>query len=221
MINAVIFDMDGVLVDSEPLWRQAKINAVARFGGNITEEQTYESTGLRIDEIAAHWIRRCDLDPNCQAELADAILSAVIEQIKQKGTLLPGVRDTLEWLSSQTELKIGLASSSPYRLIEAVLEIFELEKYFLHYVSAEKLPFGKPHPQVYLEAATLLETPAHECLAIEDSVNGLIAAKAARMTAICVPEPGQESNPRFGIADIRLASLNEFLSPEVLSVLEK
>ncbi len=219
MIETVIFDMDGVLVDSEPLWRQAKVNAVARFGGTITEQLAYQSTGLRIDEIANHWIRYCDLDPNCAKALADAILDEVIVQIQSKGALLPGVLTSLQWLS-QTDLNIGLASSSPLRLIEAVLETFDIKKYFSVYVSAEHLTHGKPHPQVYLDAAEKLATEPHSCLAIEDSVNGLIAAKAAKMTAICVPEPGQESNPRFGIADIKLTSLEEFVtSSQVKEVL--
>jgi len=210
LIETVIFDMDGVLIDSEPMWRKAKVNAVARFGGEITEQLAYQSTGLRIDEIANYWIRYCGLDPNCAKDLADTILEEVIGQINANGTLLPGVLGTLEWLS-KTDLKVGLASSSPLRLIEAVLEAFDIGKYFSVYVSAEHLTYGKPHPQVYLNAAEKLSTEPHHCLAIEDSVNGLIAAKSARMTAICVPEPGQENNPRFGIADIKLASLKEFV----------
>ena len=221
MIETVIFDMDGVLVDSEPFWRTAKVNAVARFGGQITEQLAYQSTGLRIDEIANYWIRYCDLDPACGKDLADAILGEVIDQIKTKGQLLPGVKESLDSLA-QTDLKVGLASSSPLRLIEAVLETFDLGKYFSVYVSAEHLTYGKPHPHVYLNAAEKLATEPHHCLAIEDSVNGLIAAKAAQMTAICVPEPGQETNPRFGIADIKLASLNEFVtSKDVQKLLGK
>lgn len=218
MIKAIIFDMDGVIVDSEPFWRQAKVNAVARFGGNITLQQTYQSTGLRIDEIAQHWITHCGLDPACKQALCDAILDEVIEQIKRNGKLLPGVLDTLQWLAT-TDLKIGLASSSPSRLIAAVLEIFNLNQYFSVTVSAEHLPLGKPHPQVYLQAASQLKVEAQQCLAIEDSVNGLLAAKAARMIGVCVPEPGQENNPSFGIADYKFTSLKEFISPSICHLL--
>ena len=218
MIKAIIYDMDGVIVDSEPFWRQAKINAVARFGGHITEQQTYQSTGLRIDEIAEHWIAHCGLDPACKEALCDAILDEVIEQIKHNGKLLPGVRESLQWLSA-TDLKVGLASSSPSRLITAVLNIFNLQQYFSVQVSAEKLPFGKPHPQVYLQAAEQLQVAPQHCLAIEDSVNGLLAAKAAKMTGVCIPEPGQENNPSFGIADYQLTSLHEFISPQFSELL--
>ena len=219
MINAIIFDMDGVIVDSEPFWRQAKIKAVARFGGSITEQQTYQSAGLRIDEIAEYWIAHCDLDPACKQPLCDAILDEVIKQIKRKGKLLPGVRESLQWLAT-TGLKVGLASSSPSRLIAAVLDIFNLKQFFSVQVSAENLPFGKPHPQVYLEAASQLDVAPYHCLAIEDSVNGLLAAKAAKMTGVCVPEPGQENNPGFAIADYKLASLNKFISPEFCELLK-
>jgi len=211
LIEAIIFDMDGVIVDSEPFWRKAKVNAVARFGGVITEELAYQSTGLRIDEIANYWIRYCHLDISCAPELEKAILDEVITQIRTKGELLPGVRDSLEWLS-KTDLKIGLASSSPLRLIEAVLSSFDLYSYFSVYVSAEQLPYGKPHPQVYLDTAEKLNVMPYQCVAIEDSVIGLISAKSARLTAICVPEPGQENNPRFGIADVTLSSLNDLTS---------
>ncbi|WP_372883232.1 hexitol phosphatase HxpB [Psychromonas sp.] len=218
MIKAIIFDMDGVIVDSEPFWRQAKVNAVARFGGNITLQQTYQSTGLRIDEIAQHWIRHCGLDPACQQALCDTILDEVIEQIKHNGKLLPGVLESLQWLAT-TELKVGLASSSPSRLIAAVLDIFDLNQYISIKVSAEHLLLGKPHPQVYLEAANQLGIAAQQCLAIEDSVNGLLAAKAARMVGVCVPEPGQENNPSFGIADYKFTSLEEFISPTISKLL--
>lgn len=218
MIKAIIYDMDGVIVDSEPFWRQAKINAVARFGGHITEQQTYQSTGLRIDEIAEHWIAHCNLDPACKQALCDAILDEVINQIKDNGKLLPGVRESLQWLAA-TDLKVGLASSSPSRLIEAVLDIFELNQFFSVQLSAENLPFGKPHPQVYLEAASQLKVAPYRCLAIEDSVNGLLAAKAAKMTGVCIPEPGQENNPSFGIADYKLNSLHEFISPKFSELL--
>jgi len=220
LIDAVIFDMDGVLVDSEPFWRQAEIHAIARYGGHITEAQTRQTTGLRVDEVASYWIERCQLDRACHSDLCQSIMDEVIERIGQCGRLLPGVRDALEWLS-RTDLRVGLASSSPLRLIEAVLQLFELHRYFSVRVSAEGLAQGKPHPQVYLEAAARLGVDPLHCLAIEDSVNGLIAAKAARMTAVCVPEPGQEGNPRFGIADIVLPSLERFPNETILRLLDR
>jgi len=218
VIKAIIFDMDGVIVDSEPFWRQAKINAVARFGGHITEAQTYQSKGLRVDEIAEYWIRHCNLAPSCKQPLSDAILDEVIQQIKTRGELLPGVRETLQWLAAST-LKVGLASSSPSRLIAAVLDIFKINQHFSVQVSAEHLLFGKPHPAVYLEAAKQLNIAPQQCLAIEDSVYGLLAAKAARMVGVCIPEPGQENNPSFGIADYKLSSLHEFISPAISKLL--
>lgn len=218
MIEAVIFDMDGVIVDSEPLWLQAKREAGARFGFTVTEEDGAQTVGLRIDEISQRWVRTKGLDPACADALTDAMIGQVIAQLRQLDEPMAGVRDTLHRLG-RTSLKVGLASSSPLRLIDAVLERFGLADHFQVRVSAEHLPLGKPHPQVYLEAAAALGVLPQHCLAIEDSVNGVIAAKAAQMTALCVPEPALYRDQRFGIADFRLPSLADFDCPQLRRLL--
>jgi sugar-phosphatase len=105
---------------------------------------------------------------------------------------------------------LAICSSSPMRLIEAVVSKLELKQKFQTLISAENLCFGKPHPEVYINGASALGVSSTECLAIEDSINGVIAAKAARMTTIAIPEPIQFDRPEFAVADSKYHSLIEF-----------
>lgn len=119
---------------------------------------------------------------------------------------MEGVDDVIE-LMKISGLKIGLASSSPMAIINAVLEKINLKGAFTIATSAEHLPFGKPHPQVFLNCANELKSHPVECLCLEDSLNGLIAAKAARMKCILVPHPIQFHETKWSIADLKLNSL--------------
>ena len=207
--QAAIFDMDGLLVDTEPLWRRAEIKVFGRVGVELTEGMTHQTTGLRVDEVVQHWFARLPWTGESREEIADGILEEVTHLIAKEGVLLPGVTDCLEQMRV-AGLKIGLASSSPLKLIEAVVEKFGLGAWFGVVESAEKEPFGKPHPAVFLNAARRLEVHPARCLVFEDSVNGLIAAKAARMTCVVVPAAEQFTDVRFGLADLKLRSLQEF-----------
>lgn len=209
MIQAVIFDMDGLLIDSEPFWRQAKVDAMTALGHPITLEQARQTTGLRIDEIAEYWLNNRHLDRSLAPTLANDILQRVQHAIQQYGELLPGVQQVLTLLQ-QHHIPMALASSSALSLIETVLDRFALHRYFHTYCSAQHQPLGKPHPGVYLNTAEALGVSANACLAVEDSITGLIAAKAARMMALAVPEPSQFNDPRYALADIKLASLEQF-----------
>src|SRR5690606_29822710 len=107
------------------------------------------------------------------------------------------------------DFKIGLASSSPFRMIEELITHFGLTDYFDCIVSADSVAFGKPHPGVFLYAAQQLNAAPHQCLVLEDSMNGVIAAKSARMNVIAIPDTLHFDDPRFSLADIKLRSLEE------------
>ncbi len=208
MIKAVIFDMDGVLVDSEPFWRRSMIKGFNEAGLAFTEEDCRKTTGLRIDEVIDHWHRLHPWPHKSKKQVEDDVLSHLCQLLDEHAAALPGVEESLQLFSSLS-YKVGLATSSPHRIINSIMKRLNIRENFQSIVSAEELQFGKPHPQVYLHCAQLLGIAPEHCLAIEDSVNGVIAAKAARMKVIAVPEPEYIHNPKFSIADITLSSLQE------------
>lgn len=203
-LEAAVFDMDGVLVDSEPLWQDAEIEVFAGVGVTLTRELCRQTMGLRIDEAVDHWHRRFGWESPAPADVAASVVRRVSELIAERGAPLAGVDVALRRCRA-AGLRLALASSSPRPLIDAVLGALGLGDAFEVVHSADDEPYGKPHPGTYLTTAGLLGVAPTACLAIEDSVNGVIAAKAARMT--CVAVPVDLDDPRFGIADAVLPSL--------------
>jgi sugar-phosphatase len=206
MIKAVIFDMDGLLIDSEPLWHLAEIEIFAQVNIQLTTQDCLKTTGLRIDEVVAYWYQRFPWSSVSQEQVAEQIVNRMIELIHEKGVAKQGVHSLLQFFQSQ-ELPLALASSSAYRLIDAVVDHLGIREVFQLLCSATEEDYGKPHPAVYLTTASHLQIPPHACLALEDSLNGVLAAKAARMTCIAVPEMYPDHDPRFIIADHIVPSL--------------
>ncbi len=213
MINGVIMDMDGLLIDSEPFWRIAEIAAFQKLDCSLTDQMLGETMGMRNDEVVKYWINHFDVvNPNF-GQLEIDILTSVQEQVERNGQLLPGVIDTLEFFKSQ-QIPIALASSSPMGIIQSVVDTLDIEKYFKVMCSAEFEEFGKPHPAVFLSASNYLRIAPEECLVFEDSVNGVIAAKAAKMKCIAIPAPKDFTDQRYAIADNRFKSLCDFIALE-------
>ncbi len=208
MKRAVIFDMDGVLLDSEPFWRLALREELASLGVQLTEAEAAETMGIRIDQVLEYRMQTHGWTGKTVPEVQESILSGVIARVRAEGAALPGVYRTLQ-MAREASFRIGLATSSPTRLIEAVLEALNLSAAFEVTCSAEFERYGKPHPAIYLRAAEALGVAPQACLAIEDSVNGVLAAKAAQMTCLAVPEHFAADDPRFAIADLKLNSLLE------------
>lgn len=206
MISAVIFDMDGVLIDSEPFWQESEIEVFGRAGLALTREMCLQTMGLRVDEVVEYWRRRRPFDDAPAGTLEDAIIDGVVERILSKGEAKEGSAHALKFFRGEG-LRVALASSSAYRLIRAVTGRLGLAGEFEVVYSAEEEEYGKPHPGVYLTTARRLGVAPAVCLAVEDSLNGVLAAKAARMRCVAVPEPKQRRDPRFSIADAMLDSL--------------
>jgi HAD superfamily hydrolase (TIGR01509 family) len=208
-IKAVIFDMDGLLIDSEPLWREAQIEVFSKVGVTLTHPMCFQTIGLRIDDAVAYWHRKFPWKDKTHNQVKEEIVQKVIELVNEKGTAMPGVYQVLA-LFERMKLPIALASSSPSLAIKAVLNKLQISPYFKAIHSAEVEAFGKPHPAVYLATAHALKVSPYNCLVFEDSFNGVIAARAARMKVIAVPEKIHFSEPHFQAAHLILPSLEQF-----------
>ncbi|MFV1980904.1 MAG: hexitol phosphatase HxpB, partial [Rhodothermia bacterium] len=182
-LKAVIFDMDGVLVDSEPFWRRAQVRIFGEVGLSLTSDDTDQTMGVRIDEVVQFWFDRRPWRGPDPDTVARDIVDEVIRLVHLEGKRMRGVTATLDLLRS-LELRVGLATSSSERLIDAVLSALRLENAFSVRCSAVDEEFGKPHPAVFLTTAARLGVNPRSCLVIEDSVIGVRAGKAAGMTVV-------------------------------------
>ena len=207
--DAFIFDMDGLLVDSEPLWRIAEIEMLSAVGVPITHDDAVQTTGLRTDEVVELWYARYPWPDPPKKAIEARIITRLIALVRERGRLMPGVRETLQAVSD-AGYPLAIASSSSSEIIAAVLDTLDIAPYFQVAQSAEHEAYGKPHPGVYIEAARRLGVEPWRCLAFEDSPNGVIAAKAARMRCIAVPDSALRNDRRLQAADLILPSLTEF-----------
>ncbi|NRN28093.1 hexitol phosphatase HxpB [Photorhabdus heterorhabditis] len=215
-IKAAIFDMDGLLIDSEPYWAQGEKEVFGELGLDLSlAEKLPDTLGLRIDHVVELWYQASPWQGVPKSEVEQRIIDHVINLIKENRPLLPGTEHALS-LCHEQELKIGLASASPQYMLEQVLEMFNLRHYFDTVVSAAKLPHSKPNPEVYLRAAEQLGVAPINCVALEDSFNGMIATKAARMRSIVVPSTHHFNDPRWALADIKLHSLEQLSVTDIV-----
>lgn len=214
-IKAVIFDMDGVLIDSESLWRQAQIEALARWGATVSVAECETLTkGKRLDDIARTWCRHCQLSVAPQ-RLQQMILRRVTGLIIARGEAMDGVNEALAHFR-HCGYKIALATSSSHQVIAAVLDKLALRSWFDVISSADDEAWGKPHPAVYLSTLRKLNLRADQCLVIEDSASGFQAARAAGIPTIAVTEDCQHQ--QFHGAVARHHSLTELLLSRAESV---
>ncbi len=208
MLQAAIFDMDGLMIDSEPYWQQAQLEVFPLVDVPISRQDTIDTTGIRIDQIVQQYYQQYPWQNYTCEQICDMILAKVIELVQIHKPMMPGLLEALA-VCQQQGLKLALASSSPMVLIQATLQALKLENTFSAILSAEKLAYGKPHPEVYLNAAQALNVAPQNCIALEDSFTGLLAAKAAQMKTIVIPETSQSEKPHFVIADHKLSSLEQ------------
>ena len=211
--EATLFDMDGLLIDSEVLWHEAEIEIFGGLGVDIDEATDRSTKGLFVAEVVDYWYDRYPWSGPSRADVVEMLLARVGELIEGKGRLLPGADRAITLCAARGP--VALASSTPLALIERALDHFGLRDRFLSLHSAEFEPYGKPHPGVFLTAAAALGVGPERCLVLEDSAAGVLAAKAARMTVVAVPTRGDRSLAPFALADLVLASLED-LSEEWL-----
>lgn len=202
----VVFDMDGLLIDSEPYWKIAEKEVFGKLGLNLTDDLLRQVMGFRLSEVVKHWYHYQPWpEPNFEQTERD-VLDCVKQLIQQHADAMPGVYEVLTHCK-QNNLKIALASSSAMELIDVVIDKLNIRHFFDVVWSAQYEEYGKPHPAIFLSVAKQLQVEPKHCVVFEDAINGVIAAKAARMYCIAVPEAISYNDPRFAIADVKTQSL--------------
>ena len=208
MVRAAIFDLDGLLVDSEPLWRRVQVEVFGALGLALGPADCAATTGLRIDEVVRTRYAWTPWEGPSRGEVVDRIVDRMVALVAAEGVVLPGAREAVE-TCRVAGLALALASSSHERLIRASLARLGLADAFAVVSSAERERWGKPHPAVFLTTLARLGVDPGEAVVFEDSLHGVIAAKAARARCVAVPAAEARDDPRFALADHVLASLEE------------
>lgn len=224
--GAAIFDMDGLLVDSEPVWREVEMAVFARHGVALDAEMCLETKGMFLRDVARHWYARYPWAGPGPDEVAAEIVDAMDTRLAREAVLKAGAAHALG-LCARRGMRLAVASSSPRRLVDAALGRLGIRGRFAVIHSAEDEPAGKPDPGIFLTTARLLGVDPARCVVFEDAPAGVAAAKAARMTCVAVPErdvtgvgvPGLDmpgKAPAPATADAVLGSLAE-LDEDVLA----
>ena len=207
-MRAHIFDMDGLLIDSEPFWREAEIKVFQSLNIPFTEDMCRQTVGMRIDEVVVYWNDQLNLQMPIH-QTANDIVDELIHLVKLNGKALPGVYEALDTLKHH-QRKIALASSSQMRIIEEVVKKLNIDAYFDILHSAEFEKYGKPAPDVFLSTADKLNVQAETCIVYEDSRNGMRAGLSANMKTIIIPEFPEPHLDWHDEADLKWNSLDEF-----------
>ena len=206
-LTASLFDMDGLLLDSEVLWHEAEVEIFGSLGVPLEDASERSTKGLFVAEVVDYWFSQYPwTGPSCDDVVA-MLLQRVGDLIEEKGVMLPGAARAIDLASERGP--VALASSTPLHLIERALSHFNLRDRFATLNSAQFEPYGKPHPAVFLTAAASIGAAPTDCLVFEDSAAGVLAGKAGRMTVIAVPVEADRHLPAFGLADLVLSSLEQ------------
>ncbi len=186
MLRAVVFDLDGVLLDSEQLWDESRRAVVAEHGGRWRDDATEVMQGMSSREWSRYMREELDLELS-EERIVDLVVTGLLDRYRRELPLVPGAGDAVRRLAA--EWPLGLASSSNRSVIDSVLELSGLRSFFGVTVSSEEVPRGKPSPDVYLAAVRSLGATPEGCAAVEDSASGIRSALAARMHVVAVPNP--------------------------------
>jgi len=207
--------MDGLLIDSEVLWHKAEVEIFGSLGVPLAESESRSTKGMYVNEVVDYWRARHQWEGHSSNEVVQLLLNRVGDLVEQEGRLMPGALRALDLASERGP--IALASSTPLALIGRCLQHFGLDQRFASVHSAEFEPYGKPHPGVFLTAATALAIEPSRCLVFEDAAAGVVAAKAATMMVVAVPTPEDSTRAEFTLADLVLSSLEQ-LTPEWMNL---
>ncbi|MEP7730071.1 hexitol phosphatase HxpB [Marinomonas primoryensis] len=208
-MQAVIFDMDGLLIDSEPFWKQAEYDVFTSVGVNVSPDLAGLTAAMTTKEVTEFWYAKQPWEGVSLKAIENRVVERVKYLIETQGKAMSGVHDLLISLQ-QADIKIGLATNSPKSIIPSVLQRLDIADYFMTYTSAEEVSQGKPAPDVYQLTLAKLNINADQCIAFEDSLGGIKAALAAGIQPIAIPHTDEFNHTKFDLAALKLRSLTEF-----------
>ncbi|MBJ7537921.1 hexitol phosphatase HxpB [Marinomonas transparens] len=208
-MQAVIFDMDGLLIDSEPFWKQAERQVFSSLGVKVTPALAELTAAMTTRQVTEFWYEQQPWQNTSLADVEQQVIEQVKYLVETQGDAMAGVHDLLAHLQ-QSGIKIGLATNSPKTIIPSVFKRLEIGHYFQAYTSADEVAQGKPAPDVYKLTLEKLNANAQQCIAFEDSIGGIKAALAAGMQVIAVPHPDEFDHTKFDLASHKLKSLADF-----------
>ncbi|MGE4262475.1 hexitol phosphatase HxpB [Shewanella sp.] len=207
---AAIFDMDGLLIDSEPFWAKAERKVFSSMGVELSDSLCRETATMTTRDVTKFWYQRFPWKRKSIEDVENDVIDCVDELIRKHGVPMPGAKQIIDSFCSRN-YKVGLSTNSPYRLINTVLEKLDIAQCFDGISSSEHMEHGKPDPAVYLSTLQKLGVTAKHCIAFEDSVSGMKAAKTAGIKTIVVPPTYDFDNPDYSLADKKWRSLCEFM----------
>lgn len=208
-IEAVIFDMDGVIIDSEKFWEKAEKKVFSSLGVKLTADLCQQTKSMTTNEVAQFWYNKYPWTRKTLEDVENEVVDYVGFLIEREGEAITGLRDVLEKLKDKGQ-KIGLATNSPYKLISVVLKKLDITAYFDIVSSAEHQIKGKPDPAIYISTAKKLNKKPENCLVFEDSLSGLSAAKSAGMEAVAILPEKEQQAEKFAIADLQINNFTQF-----------
>jgi HAD superfamily hydrolase (TIGR01509 family) len=215
--TAVVFDLDGVLIDSEHVWNEVREGLARERGGRWHPGAQRDMMGMSSPEWSRYMHDRIGI-PDPPAEINRIVVERMRERYASGPPWLPGALDAVRRVARR--YRLGLASSSNRELIEVVLAAGGIADLFESVISSEEVPRGKPAPDVYLASAATLGLAPAACVAIEDSRNGIVAARAAGMRCIAIPDPRYPAGDALEAADLVLGSVAE-LDPARIAALDR
>ncbi|MDI9358866.1 MAG: hexitol phosphatase HxpB [Phycisphaerales bacterium] len=210
-LTTAIFDVDGLMINSEPLWLKVTIDKLEENGLTFTHQELMHLSGIRNDQFVKHAFDTYNIKKDAQFyKKLSVLITEEVACLLDTSMIMPGVQSLIKNFYKK-QFKIGIASAAPVSYIERVMHLLDIAQYISIVESAEYLEHSKPHPQVYLNCAKKMGVLPKNCIAFEDSHAGLLSAKAAGMIAVVVPAPWQyHDSEKWLTADLKLSALTQF-----------